>query len=340
MNCKERVITAAMMHKDTDMVPYNVSFTVAQLDKMKAFTGDENYAASLGNHIAGTAYGGNAVPMEGKDGYFKDDYGVVWNRTGADKDIGVIEGLCIPEPDMSLYTFPPVNEELIRRYIGIAQVHSDKFLHGGIGFSLFERAWTLRGMENLLMDMILNPDFVHQLMNAICEYNLKMIDIYLEYDVLDGMYFGDDWGQQKGLIMGPALWREFIKPYLTRMYQRVKSKGKYVLQHSCGDIEQIFPDLIDIGLDVYQTFQPEIYDIEKVKKQFGDRLSFWGGISTQTLLPMATAQRVKEETIRILKIMSQSGGYIAGPTHAVPGDVPPENIIAMVEVLQNQHLYL
>ena len=194
-------------------------------------------------------------------------------------------------------------------------------------------------MEDVLIGMALYPQGVKKLFDMILEYNLKCLDIMLEYD-LDGFYFGDDWGQQKGLIMGPTYWREFIKPVMKEMYSKVKEKGLFVLQHSCGDVETIFEDLIEIGLDCYQTFQPEIYDIGEMKKKYGDRLAFWGGISTQQLLSRETPDKVKEKTIDTIKIMSQSGGYIAAPTHAIEFDVPAENIMAMLEVFKNQEKYL
>lgn len=150
------------------------------------------------------------------------------------------------------------------------------------------------------------------------------------------MYFGDDWGQQKGLMMGAENWRKFIKPVMKKMYQKAKYNGKYVLQHSCGDISEIFPDLIEIGLDCYQTFQPEIYDIQKIKQEFGNDLCFQGGISTQRLLPYAATDVIKSETKRIMDIMGKNGGYIAAPTHAMPHDVPPQNVMAMLEVFENQ----
>jgi len=192
-------------------------------------------------------------------------------------------------------------------------------------------------MEDLLADMIQEPAFVDALLDAICDHNLKVMDIALEYP-LDGFYFGDDWGQQKGLIMGPALWRRFIRPRLARMYAHAKEKGLKVFQHSCGDIHDVFPDLIEIGLDVYQTFQPEIYDIRSVKKEFGRDLSFFGGISTQRLLPFGTPEEIRAKTREILSVMRPGGGYILSPTHAVPGDVPPENIMAMLDVFKHQDL--
>ncbi|MDD3972960.1 MAG: uroporphyrinogen decarboxylase family protein, partial [Clostridia bacterium] len=153
-------------------------------------------------------------------------------------------------------------------------------------------------------------------------------------------YFGDDWGQQKNMIMGPEYWRDYIKPRLKRMYKRVKDKGLYVIQHSCGDIEPVFDDLVEIGLDCYQTFQPEIYDIEKIKDIYTGKLAFWGGISTQQLLSRASADEVKKETARIMKILFKNGGYIASSTHAIEFDVPAENILAMYDVFTNQDKYL
>jgi uroporphyrinogen decarboxylase len=126
---------------------------------------------------------------------------------------------------------------------------------------------------------------------------------------------------------------------MARLYGRVKSRGKYVMQHSCGDNRELFGDLIDIGLDCYQTFQPEIYDIAETKKQYGDKLTFWGGVSTQRALPWLSPQGVKDEIARIVKALRSNGGLIIAPTHAVPYDVPPENLLAMIEVFQNQDKY-
>lgn len=120
------------------------------------------------------------------------------------------------------------------------------------------------------------------------------------------------------------------------MYAAAKSEGKFVTQHSCGDIEELFPDLIEIGLDAYNTFQPEIYDVEKVKSVYGDKLAFWGGISTQHVLAHGTPEDVIAETKKMLKIMGKNGGYIAAPTHSVPRDVPAENILAFIETVKNQ----
>lgn len=334
MTKRERVI-AALNHRETDIVPYQIDFTKQAAEKFIAVAGEKRFY-ELGSHIVAAYYSGCPRLIEGKKEHYIDDFGVVWNRSGADKDIGVIDSPIVYEPDISLRPEPAFDEGALRKALEHAvATKGDRFLVASLGFSLFERFWSYTGMEDALVYMIAEPEFTNQMLDKICDFNCKIIDIYNEYS-FDAILFGDDWGQQKGLIMGSKLWRQFIKPRVARMYDKVKENGKYVMQHSCGDISEIFPDLIEIGLDCYQTFQPEIYDIESIKRGFGDKLSFWGGISTQQLLPFASPQKVKEETRRIMDILSKGGGYIAAPTHSMPGDIPVENMLAMIEVFENQ----
>lgn len=338
MTKRERVIQA-LKHNSTDIIPYDISFTHQEYEKIAKYLGDPEFVDKIGNHIDGAYFDGFLREEEDCPGYFRDDFGVRWNRNGVDKDIGVIDGMVIGEPDINAIKMPEIRRDVINsQYQKLTQNGRDTFKLGMIGFSMFERAWTLRGMENFLVDMILEPEFAETLLDAICDCNIEIIDLALEYDI-DGFYFGDDWGQQSGLIMGPELWRKFIKPRMARMYTRVKSKGKFVYQHSCGDIHEIFADLIDIGLDVYQTFQPEIYDMKKFKKEYRKCLSVWGGISTQRLLPFATPEELRKTVLETMKILGENGGYIAAPTHSVPGDVPTENILALIDIFQNQYKF-
>jgi uroporphyrinogen decarboxylase len=137
--------------------------------------------------------------------------------------------------------------------------------------------------------------------------------------------------------MGYPIWERFLKPRLRKLYGHVKSKGMFVAQHSCGDCSEVFPDLIELGLDIYNTFQPEVYDIGFMKKQYGSAITFYGGISTQRLLPFAAPSEVKKEMHRIIDIMSVDGGYIIAPTHAMPADIPPENVLAFLDVCKNEN---
>ena len=192
-------------------------------------------------------------------------------------------------------------------------------------------------MQNLLMDFYDHPDFVHSLFELIADYNIAQIQEAMKYEI-DAVYFGDDWGQQRGLQMGPRLWHEFIYPELKRMYSVVHAAGKYVFIHSCGDVDEVFEDLIGIGLNCFNPFQPEVMEVESLMERYRGRLTFHGGLSTQRTLPFGTVEDVRMETKRLLKMGAQ-GSYIFAPAHDVEGDVPLENMLAFIELVQNQPGY-
>lgn len=332
------VVFDALNHKATFPIPYHIDFTVRCLQRLVEATGDTEIDEKLGGFLHYAQYWGWPTEIPGKPNYFQDEFGVIWNRT-VDKDIGVVEHPQIQDLENSDYQFPVPDTARLRREIEeLLATSKDRFTFMGFGFCMFERAWSLMGMENVLMSMITCPEALEKFFDRICNYYLDLVDIALEYNI-DGVYFGDDWGQQQGLIMGPEHWRRFIKPRMARLYELVKSKGKPVIQHSCGDNREIFGDLVEIGLDCYQTFQPEIYNIGEMKRLYGDKLTFWGGISTQQILPRLSPRGVQDEIIRVVKILRPNGGLIIGPTHALPYDIPPDNILAMIEVFQNQEHY-
>jgi uroporphyrinogen decarboxylase len=185
-------------------------------------------------------------------------------------------------------------------------------------------------MEELLMDMIAEPQFVHSLMEKITEHHLELLDQVLDYD-FDAVYFGDDWGAQRGLIFGKTLWQKFIKPYLKQLCAKVKSKDKNVILHSCGNIWEILDQVIEIGVDCYNTVQPEIYDLNQLVNEFGKDLTFYGGISNQTFLPNATPEEVEKKCLETMEVLNRYHGYILSPTHSVTPDIPIENLFAIVK---------
>lgn len=330
MTERERVL-AAIRHEETDIIPYQLDLTEEVYQRLIKYFNDKDFFEKTGSHLAQERNESFEVLSETK---FRDMFGVVWNRE-QEGDFGIVDDYILKEPEFGSYRFPEPNEKLIREKCERLEKQKNKFRMYIIGFSLFERAWTLRSMPELLIDFKINKDFANDLLDRIVEYNISVVDIVAQYDI-DCIFYGDDWGQQRGLIMGPDLWREFIKPRLKIMYDRAKEHGMYVAQHSCGDISDVFSDLIELGLDIYNTFQPEIYNIEKMKKIYGDKVTFYGGISTQTLLPNATPEKVKEETRRLMNLLGKGGGYIVAPTHAMPNDIPTENILAFLEAVQNQ----
>ena len=339
MTRRERVL-ASLSHKDVFPVPYHVDFTIEALHNLVKATSNESIENEIGCHLHYFQYWGWPEEQPDRLGYFLDEFGVLWNRSGVDKDIGVIENHVIQDIESHNYKLPQCDLARLRKDVEVMLASKeDKFAFAGFGFLMFERAWSLMGMENTLMYMASSPKRLESLLDDICDYFCNLLDIVLEYDI-DGVYFGDDWGQQRGLIMGPKHWRRFIKPRMARLYERVKSKNKYVIQHSCGDCHEIFPDLIEIGLDCYQTFQPEIYNLQEMKTLYGKDLSFWGGISVQQVLPNLKPSEVKDEIVNVLRILKEGGGYILAPSHALTYDIPVENMLMMFDVMQNQERYI
>jgi len=330
MTCKERVLTA-LRHEQPDIVPYQLDLTDDVYRRLQGYFRDDGFFARTGSHLAQER---NESFTEVDATLFYDMFGVLWSRE-QEGDFGIVKKKVFNEADFGAYVFPEPDAALIREKCARLEAQPEKFTMYIIGFSLFERAWTLRGFNEILMDFLLEKQFAGRLLDRIVEYNLKVVDIVAEYDV-DCIFFGDDWGQQKGLIMGPHIWREFIKPRLREQYDYVKSKGMYVAQHSCGDIRGVFHDLVEIGMDIYNTFQPEIYDVAKMKREYGDDVTFYGGISTQRLLPFGSPDDVRRETREIMDVAGKNGGFIAAPTHSIPNDVPTENILAFLDVAQNQ----
>ncbi len=330
---KREVVELAIRGQRPPYVPWHFGFTVEARAKLAAHYGEADLGARLHNHLLELGNGIGFFETIGPD-LVRDHFGVVWDRS-IDKDIGNVVGTVLPEPTLRGYAFPDPQEA--RFYADIPDRlarFGDRFRVFQVGFSLYERAWTLRGWENLMRDFHEHPAFVRELLHTIADWNIAQIQGALRYEI-DGVYFGDDWGMQRGLQMGPRLWREFIYPVLRRMYGFVRGQGKYVIIHSCGDVDELFDDLIAIGLNCFNPFQPEVMDVDALLPRYRGRLAFHGGLSTQRTLPYGTAEEVRRATQHLLDL-GRDGGYIFAPAHDVEGDVPLENMLAFIETVQAQ----
>jgi len=328
---RERTLDA-LRHRRPDKIPYDIRFTSTARAKMAEHYGDPDFESKLGNCLTIVRLN---THREVEPGVWQDHFGARWDRS-VDGDIGVVENVQITPGTIDDYRFPdPDDPALYEGYRDRVSGRGDTLAVVKLSYNLFERAWSLVGMEDLLVHMIADKPFVNRLLDRILEYNLRVIENACTSE-LDAVYFGDDWGQQTGLVMGPELWRELIRPRVREMYARVKSKGKLVFIHCCGQVMDIFADLVECGVDVFNPLQPEVMDPFEMKREFGKDVSFYGGISTQRLLPFGTVEQVRDEVSRLVDKLGEGGGYIASPAHAVPPDARPENVAAMIEALRDQ----
>jgi uroporphyrinogen decarboxylase len=197
----------------------------------------------------------------------------------------------------------------------------------------FETPWYLRGLEQFLIDLRQQPEIAEAIARHVEEYYRQRALRVLEVagNKIDMIGSGGDIGTQRGMMLNPALWRRHIKPYTGRLIGTFKALGFKTFYHSCGSIVPVIPDLIEVGLDILDPIQPQAAGMnpEALFAAFGDRLSFHGGVDEQELLPHGTPEQVYAETTRIIDVLGQNGGYIVTAAHAIQGDTPPENVVAM-----------
>lgn len=330
---KREVVRAVLAGERPPYVPWSCGFTAEAREKLAVVAPGGDLESLVQDHVLRLGSGTGFFEDLGQD-RVRDAFGVTWNRS-VDRDIGVVEGLVLPAPSLSGYDFPdPLDPRFFADMESRIARRGDLYRVFQIGFSLYERAWTLRGMENLLVDFLEEPDFAHRLLREIADWDIAQAREALRRDI-DAVYFGDDWGQQVGLQMGPALWREFILPELRRMYGAVREEGRLVFIHSCGDVDELFPDLVEAGVSCFNPFQPEVMDVEALLGEWRGRLCFHGGLSTQRTLPYGSPAEVRAETRWLLEL-GRDGGYIFAPAHDVEGDVSVENMLAFLEVVEGQ----
>lgn len=197
---------------------------------------------------------------------------------------------------------------------------------------LFETSWPFRGYENMLADMLAQPEIAEYFLDIELDWNLEYTAQAARAGV-DMLSFGDDVGSQTGMTFSAQLWRSMIKPRWAKIFAQAKQiKPDIVLwYHSCGNVTDIIPDLIEIGLDILNPIQPECMDIYEIQRKYGEHLSFDGGIGTQSVLPFGTPQQVAAQTERLVETFGANGGLILSPSHVIEPEVPAENLDAFVQ---------
>ncbi len=338
MTPKERVSTA-LAHEEPDRVPLDLWLTPEVERALLAQTGEADpfeMRVRLGHDCLMAIVGIVASFYQSEEPRYVDPWGITWARTALPGNAGsyteiVGHPLAGDDARLDSYRAPDPGEpgqyrkaaDLVHRY---GRTHS---IVGGVLSAAFEGPWYLRGMEQFLSDMLINKDYARRLIDLVADFHLqaglKLID--LGCDIL---LAGDDVGIQDRMLISPELWREFVKPCYGRVFGAYKRRNPKVkiATHICGYIEPIMDDLIEVGVDILNPVQPTAMDPARLKRRYGKRISFWGAVDDQRVLPLGSPPEVEAEVRLRLRQLAPGGGYILCSSHNVQPATPLENIRA------------
>jgi uroporphyrinogen decarboxylase len=339
MTKRERVL-AAVRRRPLDAIPWQFDLTRAAADRVRTCLKIDDVSAALDDHFVCTEMPDPESTVCGRvpAGCRRDAFGAVWRCEAADRTVGDWGGHVeypLHEPSLKGYRFPdpladPTRTRSVSRDRGD---HPDHFVWICCG-SLFERAWALCGFENYLGYIAGEAVFVETLTSRLADYACAEIS-RLKGLGLDAVRFGDDWGFQNSLMIQPAVWRRIFKKHYRRMIQAAHEAGMLAMMHSCGKVEDIIADLIDIGLDVLHPLQPESNDVIRCQREFGKDITFWGALGCQSTIPFGSPEDVRREVRERLRLFD-GGGYVLAPAGATPAETPAENIIAIADEARAQ----
>ncbi len=245
--------------------------------------------------------------------------------------------------EIAAYPFPAFDEawRWSRLREQIDAFHARGLCVGGMAAStIFEISWQLRGMELLLADLFLNPEFAAALFDRVAALRCHQAQTLAVLGI-DVLVLGDDVAMQAGMMLSPTMWRKWFRPRLAQVIGAARRARPeiLILYHSDGNLRAIIPDLIELGVDILNPVQPECMDPAELKREYGDRLSFWGTIGTQTTMPFGTPHQVRDEVKRRMETVGRGGGLLLGPSHSLQPDVPWANILAFFQAVQEYGKY-
>lgn len=351
MSPRERVRTA-FRRQIPDRVPRHATFTPHQREQVRLHTGHDNPADAFDLEMRHVGFRAACrkpdfsryLPADLPPGTTSDEWGLT-EKPGTffhfTEYVYPMANLSDPS-ELDDWPFPDYTPAY--RFEGVAEEIADwhargYFVVGSVGH-IFETAWYIRSMEQLFLDLRLNPRFAERLFDEITERRMYMAIKYAEAGV-DAIGIGDDVGTQRGMLMSPDTWRAWLKPRWARVIAAAKAAKPDLLvtYHSDGDISAIIPELAEIGIDVLNPVQPECLDVAEVKRLYGDRLAFFGGMGIQTTMPFGTPEDVRSEVRRLIRILGADGGFLIAPTHVLEPEVPWANIEAFFDEVEKSGSY-
>ena len=357
MNSRERVL-AVVNRQKPDRIPKDLSYGLcpAKEAELKERTGSDNYWDYFDLDIRFLNFAPTkrvwdpSVYFADKDsssGFSIDEWGVgieksINNDLHFERLISPLKG-DMDEKTAEEYPLPDYLEDYRHEHFKqtVSEYHARGLaVCGLLSQTIFEKAWAIRGFEQTFMDMMDESEAICILFDRITKLRIEQAKLMIEAGI-DVLMLGDDIGMQTGLMMSANLWREQLKPLLAEVIRAAKEMRPdlAIFYHSCGNVMEIVPDLIEVGVTVLNPLQPECMDLEYVKEAYGDKLAFWGGLSAQTNLSFGTTQQVKDEVKERIKVLGHNGGYLIGPNHVVEPEVPWENLIAFFEAIDEFGVY-
>lgn len=227
-------------------------------------------------------------------------------------------------------------EKFIQKY------QDDYFLIGDMELTMYDMMQQLVGTEKILVDMAQGVPYVEPLMEKCKDFALAIGKKLVSLGV-DGVWAGDDFGAQNGMLISPRMWRRYFKERYRQVYAELKAANPNVIimQHCDGAVAPILGDWIEVGLEVFNPVQPNVpgHEPEDLKSKFGDRLSFWGAIDQQQLLPFGTPGEIEADIKAKIEVLGRGGGYLAAPAHIIQSDAPMENVEAFINAVKKHGVY-
>jgi len=345
MNSKERVLRA-IHHQPVDRTPYFYYAEDSVTERLAQFLGLGNGRIDAVNGRLGADVRYVIPRLVEVEGQARQEFQVGGVHAqlygGGDCESLVLEDLPLeratsveevlayegwPEPDWYDYRIPDDVVEANRGRAIVSTGFDRSFLY----------AMGLRGTENILVDLALNPELAHAIFERISQFNLAFARRFLEANpgVIDVVGVGDDVAGQNGLFFRPTMWRDFLRPHVQKLVDLCHEFGAVPYYHGCGGFRDLFDQFIDMGIQMIGRMQTHAKGngLAELKRDYGDRLCLYGGVDAQHLLIEGTVEDVRRHMREVLAIGSPGSGFIAGPTHTFTDDVPLENIVAMYQVL-------
>lgn len=349
LSSKDRLRTA-LAHEEPDRCPLDLWLTPeveAALLEQEGLRDPFELRVALGHDCLMEIVGQVASFYLSEAAEYVDAWGIRWRRVafaGGQGSYTEMIGHPLSGDDAKLASYRPPDPQEPGQYDGVRQLVArygrTHAIVGGVLGSAFEGPWYLRGMDQFLVDMMLNKDYAHALIDLVADWNLEAGLKLVELGC-DLILAGDDVGLQDRMLISPELFREFIKPRYGRLfaaYKRANPELK-VATHICGYIEPIIDDLIETGVDILNPVQPLAMDPARLKKRFGRRLSFWGAVDDQRVLPLGSPQEVEAEVRLRLRQLAPGGGYILCSSHNVQPGTPMANIRAFYRAAERYRGY-